>query len=182
MKELSQNHMTTPTSYSNPRQDNTIKSNGKFNATPENYNFNYKTKNEPILPKCDDGSLLVYWYDAHEETNNSNPYIILFGKTYNKDTNSYYSISIVIRNLERKIYLLPRLSKLKADINQDDDKILEENKELTINMFQEFEDLRKSKFSYIKRIQTKPVVKKYCFELPIPHSNYFVLPKKNIPF
>lgn len=166
----------TPSLYSNTKYDNTLKSNGKVNTTPENNNnISYsKTQSEARLPISDDGSLLVYWYDAHEENNISNPYIILFGKIYNPEQSVFHSISIVIRNLERKIYLLPRLSKLK-DIDQEDTKILEENKELTLNMFQEFEDLRKTKFSFIKRIQTKTVIKKYCFELPIPHSKIYTL-------
>lgn len=94
----------------------------------------------------------------------------MFGKVYNPDTNVFHSMSVVIRNLERKIYLLPKLSKLK-NLDSDDSQVLESNKDLTFAMFQEFEELRKNKFSFIKRIQTKAVIKKYCFELPIPHSN-----------
>ena len=144
-----------------------------------NFSNNHKKQSDVKLPVCEDCSLMVYWYDAYEETN-GNPYIILFGKIYNSEDKSFNSISIVVRNLERKIYLLPKLNKLK-DIDLEDKKILEENKDLTINMFQEFEELRKNKFSFIKKIQTKPVIKKYCFELPIPQSKIKIY-IESIPF
>ncbi len=179
----SNNNENTPVSRSVPKvNDNyNYNSNSKINEKPDIQFNNYNTRNtsDATLPKSEDGTLLFYWYDAHEETNNS-PYIILFGKIYNPETSRYHSLSVIIRNLERKIYLLPKLSKLK-NVDSDDNQALDANKELTFAMFQEFEELRKNKFSYIKRIQTKSVIKKYCFELPIPHSILKDLSRK-IPF
>jgi DNA polymerase alpha subunit A len=166
------NNESTPVTRTVPKPNEHHNSNSKIHETPDVQFNNYNTRNstDATIPKSEDGSLLFYWYDAHEEINNS-PYIILFGKTYNPETSKYHSLSVVIRNLERKIYLLPKLSKLK-NVDSDDSQVLDVNKDLTFAMFQEFEEMRKNKFSYIKRIQTKAVVKKYCFELPIPHSIY----------
>lgn len=107
----------------------------------------------------DDGSILFYWYDAYEDNSGKGePLVVIFGKIYNKDKNCFQSISIIMKNLLKKVYILPKL-----------DKINEPN--LLENLKSEFEKLNQIKFSYIKKGRYKIKQKKYCLELPIPYSN-----------
>jgi DNA polymerase alpha subunit A len=115
------------------------------------------------IPKNEDGSLSVYWYDACEEIIKSEPVVILFCKIYDPATKQYTSISLVFRNLQRVIYLFPKLQS-----ENDDSYNLQE-------IYDEFEYLRKSKFSYIRHYKAKEVKRKYCFELPIAHKEHRVL-------
>ena len=117
-------------------------------------NISIRQSTNDVLPTNKDGSVYIYWYDAVEETIQSKPCVIFFGKIYEPKYNSYSSISIVIRNIMRKLYILPK--------PEYEDKISE--------VYNEFEQLRQKRFSYIKKFECKPKEKKYCFEMPIDPS------------
>lgn len=106
-----------------------------------------------------DGSLLIYWYDAIEENILKDPSIILFGKVFNKKTSVFESISIIIKNLSRKVYVLPKIDKM----NQSG--VMESLKA-------EMDKLNQTKFSYLKNITYSVKKKKYCLDLPIPYSKF----------
>lgn len=121
------------------------------------------------LPVNSDGSISVYWYDAIEEQIQTKiSTVILFGKIYDPAVNSHSSIALVLKNLMRTVYLFPK-------IKGENDESYKEN---FGKMYEEFEYLRRTKFSYIKNFQCKEVKRKYCFELPIPHKEYSVLKVK----
>ena len=106
------------------------------------------------LPTQKDGSIIIYWYDAIEESINRKPSVTLFGKIFEPNLETYSSISIVIKNIERTIFVLP-----KSEYENEMEKV-----------YNDFENLRKNRFSFIKDFKCKEVVKKYCFELPIDHD------------
>lgn len=108
------------------------------------------------LPTLNDGSLKIYWYDAIEDQIQTKPAVIFFGKIYDPATESYQSISIIIKNIMRSLYIYPKTKDMFA-------------------VYKEFENLRSTKFSYIKDYVSKTVKKKYCFELPIPHGEHEVI-------
>lgn len=114
------------------------------------------------LPVQRDGSLRVYWYDAIEDNVQLKPCVIFFGKVYEPNTKTWASISVIIKNIMKTLYIFPKNS----------------NGEDLEKVYSEFEYLRKTKFSYIKQFMCKYVKKKYCFELPIPHKEYTVLKAK----
>ena len=116
-----------------------------------------KNLNEQIKTE-DDGSILFYWLDAYEDNSGKGePLVVLFGKTFNKEKGCYQSISVVIKNLYKKVYILPKLEKI------NEPNLLE-------NLKMEFEKLNQTKFSYIKKGKYSIKKKKYCLELPIPYS------------
>jgi DNA polymerase alpha subunit A len=108
------------------------------------------------LPTLPDGSLKIYWYDAIEDQIQTKPAVIFFGKIYDPATESFQSISIIIKNIMRSLYIYPKTKDMFA-------------------VYKEFENLRSTKFSYIKDYVSKTVKKKYCFELPIPHGEHEVI-------
>lgn len=159
---------------SNINTDNSYPNKGPVSHTPKTSSLAQSSLNQDSglslrgvsrdpLPSNQDGSLQFYWYDAHEESSSKNdtePKVVLFGKIQEKD--KFSSISVVIKNLQRTIFLFP---KLKTDNTYYD----------TFEIFQEFDTLRKSKFSYIDNFISKEVTKNYAFELPIPHQEHSVL-------
>lgn len=46
---------------------------------------------------------------------------------------------------------------------------------MATNVFTELEELRKKRFTSITRWKCKPVTRKYCFEMPIPHGEHKLL-------
>ena len=111
------------------------------------------------IPLNDDGSILFYMYDAYEEIcGKGEPLVILFGKIYNKHLNNFQSISVVMKTLFKKIYILPKLDKRREP-------------DIMSNLKSEFEKLNQTKFSFIKKGKYKIIRnKRYCLELPIPHG------------
>jgi hypothetical protein len=117
----------------------------------------HKNWNEK-LPLNDDGSLLFYWYDAHEENlSKLETILVLFGKIFIKEKKCFESISVIVKNLSKKVYILPKIDKL------DEANIMDKVKS-------EFEKLNQTKFSFIKKGTYSVKHKKYCLELPIPYS------------
>ena len=116
-------------------------------------NFTYTSfnKEKQKLNVQKDGSIHIYWYDAIDEVYNNKPNVIFFGKIYDPITKTYCSISLIIKDIMRTVFILPK--------KEYEDKLQE--------VYMEFEELRKSRFSNIKEFKCKNVDKKYCFELPV---------------
>lgn len=49
-----------------------------------------------------------YWWDAFEDSSIQPGCVFFFGKTYCESAGTYVSCCVVVRNIERKLYLLPR--------------------------------------------------------------------------
>ena len=117
----------------------------------DNYTYVSFNKTKAKLPIEKDNSIKIFWYDAIEESFNNKPNVIFFGKIYEPQSKSYLSISIIIKDIYRTVFILP-----KPEYEEQQQKI-----------YEEFEDLRKKRFNYIKEYHCKFINKKYCFELPI---------------
>jgi hypothetical protein len=115
-----------------------------------------KTSNN-YIEKDDSGSILFYWYDAIEENIEKDPNIVFFGKIFNIEKSKFESISVIVKNLHKKVYILPKIDRM------NEPGIIE-------NLQTEFEKLNQTRFSYIKKGKYSVRKKKYCLELPIPFS------------
>lgn len=49
-----------------------------------------------------------FWWDAYEDVFNQPGVIFLFGKTYIESAKSFASCCVTVRNVERRLFLLPR--------------------------------------------------------------------------
>ena len=116
-----------------------------------NYSYTPFNKTKYKLPLEADNSIKIFWYDAIEESFNNKPNVIFFGKIYEPQSKSYLSISLIIKDIYRTVFVLP-----KPEYEDDIKKV-----------YEEFEDLRKKRFNFIKEYKSKVINKKYCFELPI---------------
>ena len=50
----------------------------------------------------------MYWYDAFEDPYLQPGTVYLFGKVYVETAKSYVSCCVAVKNIERRIYVLPR--------------------------------------------------------------------------
>lgn len=95
----------------------------------DNYTYVSFNKTKAKLPIEKDNSIKIFWYDAIEESFNNKPNVIFFGKIYEPQSKSYLSISIIIKDIYRTVFILP-----KPEYEEQQQKI-----------YEEFEDLRKKR-------------------------------------
>lgn len=107
-------------------------------------------------------SLRMYWLDAYEDVYQRPGVIHLFGKVYIESAKSFVSCCVVVKNILRHVYLLPREHNLSS------------GEEVTLqDVYNEFDERIASKHRIMK-YKTKVVEKKFVFgEAHIPeHSQY----------
>jgi DNA polymerase alpha subunit A len=151
-------------------KESLLNSNSNFNSNnhlhmsnssiSSNPNISLRNLNLNKLPINPDNSLFIYWIDMIEEIINRNHCVIIFGKVYEPEQQRFSSISLVLKNIERILYIIPK-----------DDKINGGKYDLK-SVTNEFHELRKNKFAAIDKVKTKEAKKKYCFELPIEHGEH----------
>lgn len=61
-----------------------------------------------VTNKAGEKVFRFYWLDAHEDQWKQPGVVYLFGKTYIESTKSYVSCCLQIKNIPRRLYLLPR--------------------------------------------------------------------------
>ena len=145
---VSYNNTYNKTDY--PQREPIIVDNSE--SKDNNYSYNPSiNKTKYKLPLEADNSIKIFWYDAIEESFNNKPNVIFFGKIYEPQSKSYLSISIIIKDIYRTVFVLP-----KPEYEDNIQKV-----------YEEFDELRRKRFNYIKEYKCKNVKKKYCFELPI---------------
>ncbi|KAF9155077.1 DNA-directed DNA polymerase alpha catalytic subunit pol1 [Linnemannia schmuckeri] len=133
-------------------------------------NFNQSTSETKVEPetamdvqesniKEEDGTLRMYWIDACEVRG----VVYLFGKALQKSTNAYVSCCVAVHNMERNIFVLPRSHRVDSEGK-------ETNVEVDMaDVYTEFDSIRQA--HKITSWLSKPVERKYAFELPgIPSS------------
>ena len=72
------------------------------------YTFMSFNKSKLNLPEKKDNSINMFWHDAIEESFNNKPNVILFGKIYEPQSNSFLSISVIITDIYRTVFILPK--------------------------------------------------------------------------
>ncbi|KAF9923095.1 DNA polymerase alpha catalytic subunit [Linnemannia zychae] len=109
--------------------------------------------------KEENGTLRMYWIDACEVRG----IVYLFGKVLQKSTNTYVSCCVAVHNMERNLFVLPRPRRVNS-------KGEETNIEVDMaDVYTEFDSIRQE--HKITSWLSKPVERKYAFELPgVPSS------------
>nr|CAB3264997.1 DNA polymerase alpha catalytic subunit [Phallusia mammillata] len=118
----------------------------------------------PTITNTDgDQVFRFYWIDAYEEQYKNPGVVYLFGKVYVESAKSHVSCCVTVKNIERKIYLLPRDQHRKTgeEISPQD-------------VYQEFDMEVADKFRIMK-FKTKVVEKKYAFGVQnVPHQAQYL--------
>jgi hypothetical protein len=72
--------------------------------------------------------------------------------------------------MERTVFALPKIKgKARGTLTK------EEEDKLLMNVFTELEEMRKKRYTGIKKWKCKGVSRKYCFEMPLPHGEHRLL-------
>ncbi|CAG8796981.1 8459_t:CDS:10, partial [Gigaspora margarita] len=108
---------------------------------------------DPFVADQTDVISRMFWIDAYEKQGN----VHLFGKIFDKNANLYVSCCLIVNNINRNIFVLPRQCKLDDNGNETNIKVTMDD------VFEEIESLR-HKYK-IPKIAAKTVSRKYAFEL-----------------
>ncbi|KAG0046869.1 DNA-directed DNA polymerase alpha catalytic subunit pol1 [Gryganskiella cystojenkinii] len=137
--------------------------NQNWMTVDDNLNQTYaETKTETDSPtdvqesniKEEDGTLRMYWLDACEVRG----VVYLFGKVLQRSTDTYVSCCVVVQNLERNLYVLPRTHRMDKQGNETTVEV-----DLA-DVLNEFQDICTS--HRVTKALYKNVNRKYAFELP----------------
>ncbi|KAF5306657.1 hypothetical protein FQA39_LY08846 [Lamprigera yunnana] len=108
-----------------------------------------------------------FWWDAYENHFKRPGEIFLFGKTYSEAAKSYVSCCVIVQNIERKIYLLPRSHVLDSDRQPT-------GKPVTMfDVYSEFKQVYSQQLN-VQKFKSRKVTKKYCFNPDIPTESEYL--------
>lgn len=123
----------------------------------------------------EDGSLRFFWTDYFDFGSN----LGLFGKVKNQTTGKFGSMFLVIKNIQRELYFLPRTTIKQKESNNEDDDDDEEGGTEVVEQY-EIQDVYDEVCEVLAKhgisdFRSKPVTRKYCFELPdIPKETQYL--------
>ncbi|KAJ3052467.1 DNA-directed DNA polymerase alpha catalytic subunit pol1 [Rhizophlyctis rosea] len=126
------------------------------------FGMGFRTINpEDVLES--DGSLKMFWFDALDH----NGVIYLFGKTLNRKEDKYISCCVMVKNVERNLFILPRPRMLDDDGHETD-------VEVTMgDVHKEWNELRRK--YRIGEFKSVTASRKYAFEIPgIPAESEYL--------
>ncbi|TPX37489.1 DNA-directed DNA polymerase [Synchytrium microbalum] len=112
----------------------------------------------------EDGSLKMYWFDMTEVKN----VVYVFGKVYHRTQQKYISCCVVVNNIQRNLFILPRKREVDEGGNETDVQVTWEA------VHNEFNNIRQK--AGITEWGVKPPVKrKYAFEIPgVPEESDYM--------
>ncbi|XP_043284344.1 DNA polymerase alpha catalytic subunit [Venturia canescens] len=115
----------------------------------------------PVTDKTDgtddQKSFRFFWWDAYEDQYKQPGVVYLFGKTYDESTKAYVSCCVQVKNIPRRIYLLPR-----EQIKNSGEEDSEQRKTILHDVYKEFNEWATKK--NITQFAAKFVTKLYAFE------------------
>ncbi|KAM9037624.1 DNA polymerase alpha catalytic subunit isoform 1-T1 [Sarcophilus harrisii] len=124
----------------------------------------------PLVKGTDgDQVFLFYWLDAYEDQYNQPGVVFLFGKVWIEPAETHVSCCVLVKNIERTLYLLPREEQI--------DLTTGEKKGIPVTMkdvYQEFDEKTATKYKIMK-FKSKKVEKNYAFEIPdVPEKSEYL--------
>ncbi|XP_070173652.1 DNA polymerase alpha catalytic subunit-like [Littorina saxatilis] len=108
----------------------------------------------------DDGNqvLRFYWLDTFEDPYKQPGSVYLFGKMWIESAKTHVSCCVTVKHIERKIYLLPRATKMDLKTKIDTEEPVS-----MMDVYQEFNDKMAERHK-ITKFKSKKATKKYAFE------------------
>lgn len=114
----------------------------------------------PILKNKEGESIMhFYWLDAYEDYFKKPGVVHMFGKTNAPGTSSYISCCVTVRNIPRRVFLLPRSHCFDKKTN-----LPTEDKVTMKDVYEEFSAVAQK--YRIEEFRTKVTTKRYAFDKP----------------
>ncbi|BFZ06575.1 hypothetical protein BsWGS_09614 [Bradybaena similaris] len=101
--------------------------------------------------------LKFYWLDAFEDPYHQPGTVYLFGKVYVESVKAYVSCCVTVKNIERRIFVLPRVKRVNLKTSQE----LEEDVTLPL-VYEEFQRIAEK--HKIDEFRSMKVKKNYAFD------------------
>uniref|UniRef100_H2Y7K4 DNA polymerase n=1 Tax=Ciona savignyi TaxID=51511 RepID=H2Y7K4_CIOSA len=139
-------------------------------SEPPPVEINVDSSNLPNVTNTEgDKVFRFYWLDAHEDQYKQPGVVYLFGKVFVESAKGYVSCCVTVKNVERKIFVLPRSVVSVRNCNRAT------SEEVTPEaVYQEFDSDVATNYRIMK-FKTKIVEKKYAFgEREIPHQSQYL--------
>ncbi|KAL8595946.1 hypothetical protein ACOMHN_018258 [Nucella lapillus] len=102
--------------------------------------------------------LRFYWLDAFEDPYKQPGSVYLFGKVWIESAEAHVSCCVTIKNIERKIYILPRPNKMDLKTKETSEEAV-----TMMDVYEEFNTTIAEKFK-ITKFKSKKATRKYAFE------------------
>ncbi|XP_074070326.1 DNA polymerase alpha catalytic subunit isoform X2 [Macrotis lagotis] len=124
----------------------------------------------PLVKGTDsDQVFLFYWLDAYEDQYNQPGVVFLFGKVWIESAETHVSCCVMVKNIERTLYLLPREEQIDLSTG------IKKGIPVTMkDVYQEFDEKTATKYKIMK-FKSKKVEKNYAFEIPdVPEKSEYL--------
>uniref|UniRef100_A0A452U9H9 DNA polymerase alpha catalytic subunit n=1 Tax=Ursus maritimus TaxID=29073 RepID=A0A452U9H9_URSMA len=124
----------------------------------------------PLVKGTDEEQVFqFYWLDAYEDQYNQPGVVFLFGKVWIESAKTHVSCCLMVKNIERTLYFLPR--EMKIDLNTGKET---ETPVTMKDVYDEFDEKIAAKYKIMK-FKSKPVEKNYAFEIPdVPEKSEYL--------
>ncbi|XP_053511751.1 DNA polymerase alpha catalytic subunit isoform X2 [Artibeus jamaicensis] len=124
----------------------------------------------PLVKGADEEQVFqFYWLDAYEDQYSQPGVVFLFGKVWIKSAETHVSCCVMVKNIERTLYFLPR--ETKVDLNTGKET---ETPVAMKDVYNEFDEKIATKYKIMK-FKSKIVEKNYAFEIPdIPEKSEYL--------
>ncbi|XP_074657943.1 DNA polymerase alpha catalytic subunit-like [Tubulanus polymorphus] len=101
----------------------------------------------------------MYWLDAYEDPYKQPGVVYLFGKVYIESAKSHVSCCVAVKNIERRVYVLPREHKFDETTKKSNpDEVIK-----LMDVYKEFNTVLTEKYK-INGFRSRKVVKEYSFD------------------
>lgn len=128
------------------------------------------SSNLPLVKGADDEQVFqFYWLDAYEDPYNQPGVVFLFGKVWIESVKTHVSCCVMVKNIERTLYFLPR--EMKFDLNTGKETAIPVTMK---DVYEEFDSKISAKYKIMK-FKSKIVEKNYAFEIPdVPEKSEYL--------
>ncbi|XP_029786584.1 DNA polymerase alpha catalytic subunit isoform X2 [Suricata suricatta] len=124
----------------------------------------------PLVKGADEEQVFqFYWLDAYEDQYTQPGVVFLFGKVWIASAKTHVSCCVMVKNIERTLYFLPR--EMKIDLNTGKET---ETPVTMKDVYDEFDEKIAAKYKIMK-FKSKQVEKNYAFEIPdVPEKSEYL--------
>ncbi|XP_049622790.1 DNA polymerase alpha catalytic subunit [Suncus etruscus] len=124
----------------------------------------------PLVKGVDEEQVFrFFWLDAYEDQYNQPGVVFLFGKVWIESAKTHVSCCVLVKNIERVLYFLPREKKI--DLNTGNETVTSVTMK---DVYAEFDEKIATKHRIMK-FKSKIVEKNYAFEIPdVPEKSEYL--------
>uniref|UniRef100_A0A8I3QPP2 DNA polymerase n=1 Tax=Canis lupus familiaris TaxID=9615 RepID=A0A8I3QPP2_CANLF len=124
----------------------------------------------PLVKGTDEEQVFhFYWLDAYEDQYSQPGVVFLFGKVWIESAKTHVSCCVMVKNIERTLYFLPREMKIDLNTGKETETLVTMK-----DVYDEFDEKIAAKYKIMK-FKSKPVEKNYAFEIPdVPEKSEYL--------